>query len=227
MPKISVIIPTFNESRNLPLLLSDLSMLKEKGEVIVVDSNSKDNTCDIATIYGAKLFKSEEKNRGLQLTIGAKNAKGKWLIFLHADSRLKKGWFEKLEPIIERNISLIYYFKFKINNPKMTFRILELLVNLRCYFLNNPYGDQGLIIHRDNYFKNNGYKKIPLMEDLDFIRRMGNKKNLKMFNFPIYTNSRKWEKTNFILQAFKNWQFRKRWLKGDSIKSIYDDYYKT
>ena len=227
MPKISVIIPTYNESSHLPLLLSDLSVLNEKVEVIVVDSDSKDNTGDIATIYGAKLFKSGEKNRGLQLTIGATKANGEWFFFLHADSRLKQGWFEELESIIEKNKSLIYYFKFKINNTKFTFRFLELLVNLRCYFLNNPYGDQGLIIHRDNYFKNNGYKKIPLMEDLDFIRRLDNKKNLKMFKFPIYTNSRKWEKTNFILQAFKNWQFRKRWLKGESIKSIYDDYYKT
>ena len=227
MTKISFIIPTFNESDYLPLLLSDLSVLNEVGEVIVVDSCSEDKTRFIATIYGAKLYKSNKKNRGLQLNIGANKAKGEWFIFLHADCRLRQDLINELQSILEGDKNLIYYFKFKINNKKITYRFLEFLVNLRCYLLNNPYGDQGLIIHRDTYYNNNGYKKIPLMEDLDFIRRLNNKKKLKMFKFPIFTSSRKWEKTNFIFQAFKNWRYRQRWLKGESIESIYEDYYKV
>ena len=227
MTKISFIIPTFNESNYLPLLLSDLSVLNEVGEVIVVDSCSEDKTRFIATIYGAKLYKSNKKNRGLQLNIGANKAKGEWFIFLHADCRLRQDLNNELQSILEGDKNLIYYFKFKINNKKITYRFLEFLVNLRCYLLNNPYGDQGLIIHRDTYYYNNGYKKIPLMEDLDFIRRLNNKKKLKMFKFPIFTSSRKWEKTNFIFQAFKNWRYRQRWLKGESIESIYEDYYKV
>ncbi len=64
------------------------------------------------------------------------------------------------------------------------------------------------------------------MEDLDFIKRLKNKENLRVLNFPIYTSSRKWEKNNIFLQAFNNWKFRRRWLKGESIESIYIDYYK-
>ena len=227
MPKISVIIPTYNESGNLPLLLSDLSILNDEEETIVVDCDSEDKTKDIAKIYGAKLIKTLKKNRGLQLNLGAKKAKGEWFLFLHADSRLNKDWFEKLKSILNNDTNSIYYFKFKINNKSMAYRILEFFVNLRCYFFNNPYGDQGLIIHRDSYFRNNGYRKIPIMEDLDFIKRLPNKKNLKMLNLPIYTNSRKWENTNFVFQSFKNWHFRKRWFQGDSISSIYNDYYKN
>ena len=64
------------------------------------------------------------------------------------------------------------------------------------------------------------------MEDLDFIKRLyKNNLKLKMLTIPIYTSSRKWENTNIISQAFKNWNFRRRWLKGESIKSLYDDYY--
>ena len=227
MSKVSIIIPTYNEANNLPLLLSDLSILREECEILIIDCGSKDKTIDIANIYGAKIHKSKEKNRGLQLNIGAKNANGEWFIFLHADSRFKKDWFTKISSILNNNKSFFYSFRFKVNNKKLIYRFLEFFVNLRCFLFKEPYGDQGLIIHRDNYFKKNGFKKIPLMEDLDFIRRLGKKKNLKMCKFPIYTNSRKWEKTNIIFQAFKNWQFRKRWLKGESIKSIYDDYYKT
>jgi len=99
-------------------------------------------------------------------------------------------------------------------------------VNFRSRFFKQPYGDQGLIIHRTTYFKNNGFRKIPLMEDIDFLRRLKNKKYLKQLNFPIFISSRKWESTNIFLQAIKNWHFRRRWLKGESLKSIYSDYYK-
>ena len=120
----------------------------------------------------------------------------------------------------------IYFFKFKINDKKIVYRLLEILVNLRSCIFKEPYGDQGLIIHRKAYFKNNGYSKIPLMEDIDFIKRLNNKKRLRMLNVPIYTSSRKWEKNNVLLQTFKNWKLRKRWIKGESIQSIYIDYYK-
>ena len=226
MSKISIIIPTINEANNLPLLLSDLSSIQKEGEIIIVDCGSEDKTIDIANIYGAKVFISKERNRGLQLDIGAKNSKGDWLIFLHADTRLTHDWFRKINSVLKGDKNFIYYFKFKINNKKIIFRVLEILVNLRSQFFKKPYGDQGLIIHRTTYFKNNGFRKIPLMEDIEFLNRLNNKKDLKQLDIPIFTSSRKWEGTNIFLQAIKNWNFRRRWLKGESLKSIYSDYYK-
>ena len=226
MFKISIIIPTLNEANNLPLLLSDLLTTYKEGEIIIVDCGSEDRTIDVAKIYGAKVYRSKEKNRGLQLDIGAKNSKGEWLIFLHADSRLTHDWLRKINSVFKGDKNYIYYFKFKINHKKMIFRVLEILVNLRSRFFKQPYGDQGLIIHKTNYFKNNGFRKIPLMEDVDFLRRLKNKKDLKQLNLPIFISSRKWERTNIFLQALKNWNLRRRWLKGESIKSIYSDYYK-
>ena len=226
MFKISIIIPTINEAKNLPLLLSDLLITYKEGEIIIVDCGSEDRTIDVAKIYGAKVYRSKEKNRGLQLDIGAKNSKGEWLIFLHADTRLTNDWFRKINSVLEGDKNYIYYFKFKINHKKMIFRVLEILVNLRSKIFKQPYGDQGLIIHKTNYFKNNGFRKIPLMEDVDFLRRLKNKKDLKQLNLPISISPRKWERTNIFLQALKNWNLRRRWLKGESIKSIYSDYYK-
>ena len=226
MPKISVIIPTLNEANNLPLLLSDLSIIQKEGEIIIVDCGSQDKSIDIANIYGARVCKSKEKNRGLQLDIGAKNSKGDWLIFLHADTRLNHDWFRKINSYLEGNKNSIYYFEFKINHKKIIYRVLEILVNFRSKFFKQPYGDQGLIIHRTTYFKNNGFRKIPLMEDVDFLRRLNKKKDLKQLNSPIFISSRKWERTNIFLQAIKNWHFRRRWLKGESLNSIYSDYYK-
>ena len=150
------------------------------------------------------------------MNIGAKNAKGEWFIFIHADTRLEKKWFTKISSFLNENESNIYFFKFKVNNKKIIYRFLEILVNLRSNFLKTPYGDQGLIISREAYYKNNGYKNIPLMEDLEFIKRLNNK-NFKILNFPIYISSRKWENNNVFFQSLKNWQLRRRWLKGDSI----------
>ena len=226
MSKISIIIPTINEANNLPLLLSDLSSIQKEGEIIIVDCGSEDKTIDIANIYGAKVIISKERNRGLQLDIGAKNSKGEWLIFLHADTRLTHDWFKKINSFLKGNKNIIYYFEFKINHKKIIYRFLEILVNIRSKFFKQPYGDQGLIIHRTIYFKNNGFRNIPLMEDVDFLMRLNQKKDLKQLNFPIFISSRKWERTNIFLQAIKNWHFRRRWLKGESLKSIYSDYYK-
>ena len=226
MSKISIIIPTINEAKNLPLLLSDLSTIHKEGEIIIVDCGSEDKTIDIANIYGAKVITLNEKNRGLQLNLGAKNSKGEWLIFLHADTRLTHDWFRKINSFLEGDKNYIYYFKFKINNKKIIYRVLEIFVNFRSKFFKQPYGDQGLIIHKTTYLRNNGFRKIALMEDVDFLRRLNNKKDLKQLNSPIFISSRKWERTNIFLQAIKNWHFRRRWLKGESLKSIYYDYYK-
>jgi len=193
LSKISIIIPTINEANNLPLLLSDLSIIQKKGEILIVDCGSEDKTIDLASIYGAKVYKSNERNRGLQLDIGAKESIGDWLIFLHADTRLTHDWFTKIKSVLKVDKNFIYFFKFKINDKKLIFRVLEILVNFRSQYFKQPYGDQGLIIHRSIYLKNNGFRKIPIMEDVDFFSRLNNKKYLKQLNLPIFTSSSKFE----------------------------------
>ena len=135
MSKISIIIPTLNEANNLPLLLSDLSIIKEEGEILIIDGGSSDKTIDVANIYGAKVYEAKERNRGLQLDMGAKNSKGDWLLFLHADTRLTYDWLTKIKSVSQGDKNYIYYFKFKINDKKIIYRVLEILVNFRSKYL--------------------------------------------------------------------------------------------
>ena len=223
--KLSIIIPTLNESKRLPLLLSDLSEINNKSEILIIDSTSKDKTRDIAFINGTRFYKVNKKNRGLQLNYGAQKAQGEWLLFIHADSRLKLNWSRKIEDILKRDSNFIYYFNFKVNNKSFTYRFLEFFVNLRCLLFKTPYGDQGLLISRKNFKTYGGFKTIPLMEDFDFISRI-NKKNLRSLKTPIFTSSRKWEEINFVWQSLKNWHLRRLMLKGVSINRIYKNYYK-
>ena len=224
--RISIIIPTLNESNNLPLLLSDLSEINNISEILIIDSTSTDKTKDIALINGTKFYKLNKNNRGLQLNYGAEKAKGEWLLFIHADSRLKFNWSKKVMDISKRDSNFIYYFKFKVNNKIFTFRFLEFFVNLRCFLFKTPYGDQGLLISKENFKTYGGYKTIPLMEDFDFINRI-NKRNLKSLRIPIFTSSRKWDEVNFVWQSLKNWHFRKLMRKNYSINRIYKKYYRV
>jgi len=65
------------------------------------------------------------------------------------------------------------------------------------------------------------------MEDVDFLMRLNKKKDLKQLNLPIFISSSKWDRTNIFLQAIKNWHLRRRWLKGESAKSLNSEYYKN
>jgi len=225
IPILSIIIPTLNESKNLPLLLSDLSEINNKSEIIIIDSTSKDKTRDIALINGTSFYKISKNNRGLQLNYGAQKAKGEWLLFIHADSRLNSNWYRNIVDILKKDSDIIYYFKFRVNNKSFTYKFLEFFVNLRCFLFKTPYGDQGLLISKKNFNAYGGYKTIPLMEDFDFISRV-NKKNLRCLKIPIFTSSRKWEQVNFFWQSLKNLHLRRLMRKGYSINRIYKKYYK-
>ncbi len=224
-PILSIIIPTLNESNNLPSLISDLSEIDNDSEILVIDSTSEDKTKDIASIYGTRFYKTNIRNRGIQLNYGANRAKGDWLLFIHADSRLNFNWSTEIKDLIKKHSNVIYFFKFKVDSKLLKYRLLEFFVNLRCLIFSSPYGDQGFLISKKNFNNYGGFKNIPLMEDFDFIRRIKQKKYLIGLKTPIYTNSRKWNNKNFVLQSIKNWNLRRLWLKGVSLDKIYKMYY--
>ncbi len=225
MKSISIIIPTLNEAENLPLLLNDLFESLHNSEVIIIDSHSTDKTEEIAYLYGSKFYQINKKNRGSQLNFGSKKAIGEWLLFLHADSRLKSNWTREINHIINQDKNYIYFFNFRINSPNPFFRILEFLVFIRCYLFKLPYGDQGLLIHKNTFKKAKGFKNLPIMEDFDFIMRIKDKKFLLPLKNSILTSDRKWVNTNFLFQSIKNWRLRRRWEKGDDLNAIYEEYY--
>ena len=226
-PNLSIIVPTLNEAMHLPLLLADLNAWPYNFDLAIVDGGSKDLTISIAQTQGIKVIKSFKKNRGYQLKLGAKNAKGDWLLFLHADSRLDPEWVNGLLKIIESKTSKnnVWYFDFKIKKTNLEFRFLEIAVALRSQFLQRPYGDQGLLIHKDLYKLSGGYSSLKIMEDLDFITRITKEKKAKRIGKNIYTDDIKWAKSNIIRRAIKNASLRKKWRQGYKIDDLEKEYY--
>ncbi len=92
---ISIIIPTLNEEKYLPLLLDSIKKQKYRCEVIVVDTFSKDKTVKIARKYGCKVIMGHFKNPGDSRNGGAKKASGDLLLFLDADVILSKDFLKK------------------------------------------------------------------------------------------------------------------------------------
>ena len=226
-PNLSVIIPTLNEANHLPLLFADLNEWPYDLDLAIVDGGSKDLTISIAKMQGINVIKSLKQSRGHQLKIGASNAQGDWLLFLHADSRLDTRWVNSILKIIKNKTSKNYawYFDFKIKKNNLEYRILEIAVALRSYFLQTPYGDQGLLIHRDLYYLSGGFDSLKIMEDLDLITRITKTNEAKSIGNNIYTDDIKWAESNIIKRAIKNSRLRKKWRQGYDINNLSKEYY--
>ncbi|WP_320667352.1 TIGR04283 family arsenosugar biosynthesis glycosyltransferase [Prochlorococcus sp. MIT 1307] len=225
---LSIVIPSFNEASNLPLLLADLNLWPHPLEICICDACSSDLTELVAKLGGAKLIQILEANRGLQLHYGATNTSGEWILFLHADCRIPGTWPEALSKIINRRSSkdIAWFFDFKVQSEKVELKLLEIAVSIRSNFLKKPYGDQGLLIKRSLYKEMGGYKPLSLMEDLEFIERITKKIKIKRIGLPLYCDSRRWDKNNFIVKAFENAKLRRRWRRGESSKKLACEYYK-
>ena len=226
-PTLSVIIPTLNEANHLPLLLSDLNEWPYNLDLTVVDGGSKDLTVSIAKLQGINIQKNLKPNRGSQLNFGASKAKGSWLLFLHADSRLDPGWVKRLYKIInnEKSKNFAWYFDFKVKNKNLEFRFLEIAVAFRSYFLQRPYGDQGLLIHKDIYSNSGGFSSLKIMEDLDLITRITKTIRVRRIGNYLYTDDTKWTKSNIFKRAIKNARLRKKWRQGYDINNLSKEYY--
>ena len=176
--KISVVIPTLNAANELSVCLNQLRVAGWfVAEVIVVDGGSVDDTRVIATAEGARVVVCPP-GRGLQLQTGAREASGQWLLFLHADTLLDSDWAVVAQRFIDdpdkQNRAGV--FQLALNDRSNAARCLERIVTWRTRILALPYGDQGLMLSRALYDEVGGYTALPIMEDVDIIRRLGRKR---------------------------------------------------
>ena len=177
---ITVVIPTLNAEAGLAASLMSLVSATVDGlvrEVIIVDGGSTDRTLAIVDQSGATLVKAAA-GRGGQLAAGAVAARMPWLLFLHADTILEPGWEREVQAFIDRvDIGQLAEtaaaFRFALDDMGVMPRIIETGVAIRCTLMRLPYGDQGLLIPRRLYAEVGGFRDLPLMEDVDIVRRLG------------------------------------------------------
>jgi rSAM/selenodomain-associated transferase 2 len=207
---ISVVIPALNAEASLPATLSALIPATVDGlvrEVILVDGGSEDATREIADAAGAQVLLASP-SRGGQLAAGAARARHPWLLFLHADTALDPGWEREAAHFMEK-VDLggvrpaAAAFRFALDDKGLSARCLEGLVRFRCSALRLPYGDQGLLISRRLYDTVGGYRELPVMEDLDLVRRLGVRR-IELLRARAVTSARRYREGGYLRRALKN-----------------------
>ncbi|MDZ4790394.1 MAG: TIGR04283 family arsenosugar biosynthesis glycosyltransferase [Hyphomicrobiales bacterium] len=228
---ISVIIPTLNAQTGLGQTFAALVPAAVEGlvtEVIVTDGGSTDDTAAIADATGAKFIEGPGGGRGPQLIAGAAAARGRWLLFLHADTVLETGWEREVEAHINSIESggvpqTAAAFRFALNDTGFAPRWLEWVVAMRCAVFRLPYGDQGLLISRALYDKVGGFAAIPLMEDVDFVLRLG-RNRLVILRSRAVTSAEKYKRDGYLKRMARNSFCMTLYLTGVSPQKIVNTY---
>lgn len=209
-PMLSVVIPTLNAGRTLARTLQALIPAAMGGlikEVVIADCGSDDETLAVADAAGAKVV-AAERGRGPQLAAGAAAARADWFLFLHADTVLEEGWEAEVAAFITTaaasgDIERAACFRYALDDRRLRARALEAIVTARCALLALPYGDQGLLISRRLYARVGGFGPMPLMEDVDMIRRIG-RARLAVLDHAAVTSAERYRRDGFFRRVLRN-----------------------
>ena len=206
---MTVVIPTLNAASVLPGTLAALGGL---ADVVVTDGGSTDRTLEIARAAGA-LMVAGPRGRGVQIAAGVARAGAPWLLLLHADTRLAAGWAAAAAAHMRATPDRAGYFRFALDSADPRARRLERAVAWRCRALALAYGDQGLLIARDVLDAAGGVRPLPLMEDVDLIRRLG-RSRLMPLPADAVTSAARWERDGWHRRSARNVACLALWYAG-------------
>lgn len=214
---LSVVVPTLNAARTLPGALAPLVEGVLRGlvkEVLVVDGGSEDDTVAVAEEAGATILRSA-RGRGVQLAAGAGAARGEAFLFLHADTQLSTGWVDEAGAFLAgpRGRTSAAAFAFAFDDDRPAARAVAAWVDVRCAVFGLPYGDQGLILSRSLYDAVGGYRPLPLMEDVDLIRRLG-RARLRLLRTRAVTSADRYRRDGYVRRGLRNFGLLARWYLG-------------
>ena len=205
--RISVIIPVFCEPAVINGTLEAIRGLKggDDAEIIVVDGQAEGET--LAAIRDAAVQKVRSgKGRGGQLNRGAAIAAGDVLLFLHADTVLPPAAFERIAGAMRDEGCVGGAFDLRIDSRRAGFRVIETVASLRSRLTRIPYGDQAIFIRASCFRTLGGFREIPIMEDVDLMRRIRRKRGrIVIFREPVLTSARRWEKEGLVFGTLRNW----------------------
>jgi rSAM/selenodomain-associated transferase 2 len=207
---ISVVIPTLNAEAGLAATLSNLVPAAIDGlvrQVIVVDGGSIDRTLRIAEAAGVEIIQTQ-CGRARQLIAGAETARFPWLLFLHSDTVLEPGWEREAAALVEgvdmgQRRTAAAAFRFALDDRGFKPRLVEVGVSIRCALFRLPYGDQGLLIPKRLYHQIGGYRLMPVLEDVDIVRRLGRSRTLILRSRAV-TSAIRYKRDGYARRVLRN-----------------------
>ncbi len=204
--KFSIIIPVLNEQDLINPLIQNLRLqaLMNTAEVIVVDGDPNGSTINL--IHDRKTTcATSEPGRDRQMNTGAAIARGEILIFLHADTKLPRDALKKIAEVLENKQLVAGAFDLAIDSNRLILKYIAARARLRSRLNRIPYGDQAIFIRRAYFEEIGGFKEMPLMEDIDLMRRIKKDgKRIYILKDRVSTSARRWEKQGAIRTTLRN-----------------------
>jgi rSAM/selenodomain-associated transferase 2 len=222
--RISVIVPVFNEEKNIAVTLEELQRLKPD-EMILVDGGSSDATREICQRFGVELYLSRP-GRAAQMNFGAQRARGDVLLFLHADTRLPLSAFDEIRTALRDRKVLGGRFDLQLNNPRPLLKLIGFMISLRSRLSKVGTGDQAIFVRREIFQELGGYPDIPLMEDVAFSRALKRRGSVACLRSRVVSSARRWEVDGIWRTVLKMWTLKALYLLGISpvrLKRYYGD----
>ena len=208
---ISVIIPALNEAENILKTIDSVRQQDQQVEIIVVDGGSIDGTPDIARSHATVI--SSPRGRAIQMNAGARHASGDVLLFLHGDSLLAPGALAQMQKTLDNPhiAGGSFTLTFDVDIFWLRFYAFCSTIDWLCF----RYGDQGIFLRRSIFEAMDGYAEIPLMEDIDLMRRMPRYgQRCLIRHYPVTTSARRFVEHGVVRQEALNVILVGLWLLG-------------
>jgi rSAM/selenodomain-associated transferase 2 len=221
-PAISVIVPVYREAAVIGTTLDHLFCLPGAADIecIVVDGSPQADTLDAVSHPGVKKVRSP-RGRGMQMNRGAALARAPICLFLHADTRLPSTALAGIQRILRGPSLAGGAFDLGIDSPKKAYRLIEGVASLRSRLTRIPYGDQAIFIRKNAFCRLGGYRTIPLMEDVDLMRRLKRAGlRIAILNERVSTSPRRWEKEGALYCTLRNWTLMALYLAGWPVERL-------
>ena len=209
MRLLSIVIPTLNESANLPETIAVVRRAAggEPVELVVSDCDSRDGTAELARELRAAAVITGGTCRADALNRGAAAASGDVLLFLHADSTVPAAFAGKIRRALASPEVVGGAFEFALRPEELTRRLDRRLIGLivfcnrlRYRYSRGFFGDQGVFVRREVFDQLGGFPNVRLMEDLTFCRAMGRLGRTAILNPPVLTSPRRFLKRGVLRQ---------------------------
>lgn len=213
---ISVIIPTLNEERTIMATLAHTAALGFD-ELIVVDGGSLDQTPVLVESYRQRTQSAVQSpvrlvtapcGRARQMNEGAKASGGEVLLFLHADTQLPDDANAMIQTTLTDQRMVGGRFDVRFNRPSIWGTIISGMMNWRSRLSGIATGDQALFVRRPIFEQLGGFTDMPLMEDIDFSRRLKRKGATAALTATVTTSFRRWEQQGPLRTILLMWALR-------------------
>ncbi|HSK29190.1 MAG TPA: TIGR04283 family arsenosugar biosynthesis glycosyltransferase [Candidatus Limnocylindria bacterium] len=223
--KISVVIPVLNEEKTIAASLGSLVAMAPH-EVIVVDGGSTDSTRTICGSFGVTVLTSE-RGRARQMNLGARQATGKVLLFLHADTRLPPTAFDDITSALNNPSYIGGRFDVELQGDHWMLSVIGRMISYRSRVTRVGTGDQAIFVRRAIFERMGGYPDIPLMEDIAFCRALKRIGGVACLQSRVVTSARRWEADGVWRTIFRMWTLKSLYLAGVSPARLKDFYADT